>query len=223
MSVQEESENDSSDEEALETAWVATVDKQFAMMECEEVIEEPSIQQLFEEMVGVNSTRFTFETPFLFHKSHDFYFLHNWFDGSVSPPDFIKQLSIVYEKKNERFMEGRMYFRNERIVYEGEFKDNKFNGRGILYYPNGNKAYEGMFRNNRPHGHCISYFSNECLEYDGNWKDGVKDGEGCQYRKVNLQYCNSAYRQYLTEKAGDSNLSFAKGFDPYSIEPYSIR
>ena len=223
LSVQEESENDSSDEEALETAWVATVDKQFAMMECEEVIEEPSIQQLFEEMVGVNSTRFTFETPFLFHKSHDFYFLHNWFDGSVSPPDFIKQLSIVYEKKNERFMEGRMYFRNERIVYEGEFKDNKFNGRGILYYPNGNKAYEGMFRNNRPHGHCISYFSNECLEYDGNWKDGVKDGEGCQYRKVNLQYCNSAYRQYLTEKAGDSNLSFAKGFDPYSIEPYSIR
>lgn len=221
-SLQGESEDDSSDEEALETAWVTAVDKQFTMMECEEVAEDHSIQHIFEEMMGLSPPPISNETPFQFHKTRDFYFLHDWFDGSIPPPDFIKNLSIVFEKKNEGFMEGRMYFKKEKVVYEGEFKDNKFNGQGILYYPNGNKAYEGMFRNNRPHGHCVSYFPNECLEYDGTWKDGIKEGDGCQYRKVNLKYCNSAYRQYLIEKAYDSNLSFAKGFDPYSIDPYSM-
>ena len=124
---------------------------------------------------------------------------------------------------------GRVLYKKEKVVYEGEFQGTQFCGKGVVYYPNGNKKYEGEFRNSVPHGRCTSYFSNGCLEYDGTWVDGIKEGTGSQYRKVNLEYCNAAGREYMMKKAssmggkstGSGNyISFANGFDMFSLSSY---
>ena len=45
-----------------------------------------------------------------------------------------------------------MYYNNGEI-YEGYWKNDKFEGKGIYYYNNGNK-------------------------YDGEWKNNIKEGKG---------------------------------------------
>ena len=147
-----------------------------------------------------------------------------------SEDDHNKDFSIEKVKEvNEIQYFGRMLYKKEKIVYEGEFQGTQFCGKGIVYYPNGNKKYEGEFRNCVPHGRCISYFSNGCLEYDGTWVDGIKEGTGSQYRKVNLEYCNAASREYMMKKAssmsgkstGSGNyISFANDFDMFSLSSY---
>ncbi len=49
------------------------------------------------------------------------------------------------------------YYKNGKKKYEGEWKDDKPNGKGVYYYENGNKLYEGE------------------------WQDGEYDGKGVQY------------------------------------------
>jgi antitoxin component YwqK of YwqJK toxin-antitoxin module len=43
--------------------------------------------------------------------------------------------------------EGEMFDESEKIVYKGEFKNSKFDGKGIMYYVNGNIKYDGEFKN----------------------------------------------------------------------------
>lgn len=148
----------------------------------------------------------------------DMYYLQDWMAEYPSSLPF-DAVTIQYTKTTSARSEGILYYQ-EHIVYRGEFKEGQFDGEGVVYYPNGNKSFEGNFKDGLPHGYCVSFFKNECIEYKGEWKNGVKDGDGYQYRKVNLQYCNSVQRQFFMEKASNSALSFAKGFDPFSIDSY---
>ena len=47
--------------------------------------------------------------------------------------------------------------------FEGEFKNDKFNGKGIYYYHNG-KRYEGNYKDNKRNGIGIYYWP------DGSWE-----------------------------------------------------
>ena len=57
-------------------------------------------------------------------------------------------------------------FKN-KIVYEGEFTLNNFNGKGTYYYPNGDK-YEGHFSNGLRHGSGVYHYANGD-RYTGTW------------------------------------------------------
>lgn len=148
----------------------------------------------------------------------DTYYLQEWIEEYPSSLPF-DAVTIQYTNTTSTRSEGVLYYQ-EHVVYRGEFKEGQFDGEGVVYYSNGNKSFEGNFKDGLPHGYCVSYFKNECIEYKGEWKNGVKDGDGYQYRKVNLQYCNSAQRQFFTKNANNPALSFAKGFDPFSIDSY---
>jgi antitoxin component YwqK of YwqJK toxin-antitoxin module len=52
--------------------------------------------------------------------------------------------------------------------YEGEFKNNKREGKGIFYYNNGDR-YEGDYKNDKREGKGILYF-NDGDRYEGDFK-----------------------------------------------------
>lgn len=54
--------------------------------------------------------------------------------------------------------------------YEGEWKDNKYNGKGVKFFPNGSK-YEGFFKDNRPIGKGKRYLGDGKVQV-GEWDSG---------------------------------------------------
>ena len=66
---------------------------------------------------------------------------------------------------------GKIFFKNGN-KYEGNFDDDKINGKGIFYYNNGNK-YNGNFKNGKFNGNGIfSYYNGDI--YDGEYYEGKK-------------------------------------------------
>ncbi|WP_427112746.1 hypothetical protein [Megasphaera sueciensis] len=60
---------------------------------------------------------------------------------------------------------------NGSLLYEGEYKDNEYNGKGILYYPDGGKKYEGEFSSGQYDGKGTSYLKDGSVEYKGKWRN----------------------------------------------------
>ena len=53
------------------------------------------------------------------------------------------------------------------LIYEGEWKDDLFDGKGILYYENGDREM-GDFLNNNPKGKHVTLTSNGEVKTDIN-------------------------------------------------------
>ena len=75
---------------------------------------------------------------------------------------------------------GRLIFRDGR-TYEGYFKNNKFDGQGKMTYAeddlSGRKEYEGAWANDRFHGYGVFRWNSGSV-YEGNFSEGYRDGEG---------------------------------------------
>jgi hypothetical protein len=68
---------------------------------------------------------------------------------------------------------------NGTHVYDGEWHDGKFNGKGKLTMEKG-KVYEGEFRNGKEHGRgTVTYPSKD--RFDGEFRAGKRDGIGAAY------------------------------------------
>jgi hypothetical protein len=106
--------------------------------------------------------------------------------------------------------------------YEGDFHENKREGRGILFKADGSR-YEGEFKNDQPDGHGVSYlpggvtiegeFKNGLANgfgvvlmpsgsrYLGNFRDGRYDGRGTFISNDNLRY-DGEWRDGVQEGQG---------------------
>ena len=82
-------------------------------------------------------------------------------------------------KDNKWNGEGTLYRADGTKKYEGNFKDGLFNGEGTLYYPNGAK-YVGNFKDDLYNGEGTLYFANGD-KYIGNFKDDLYNGKGTFY------------------------------------------
>eukprot|EP00826_Nyctotherus_ovalis_P020286 TRINITY_DN1635_c0_g10_i1.p1 TRINITY_DN1635_c0_g10~~TRINITY_DN1635_c0_g10_i1.p1 ORF type:complete len:527 (+),score=113.99 TRINITY_DN1635_c0_g10_i1:200-1780(+) len=60
--------------------------------------------------------------------------------------------------------------------YEGEYKNNKKNGKGTYYYTNGDR-YEGEWINGKQCGTGVLYYANGD-KYDGGWENNGRSGKG---------------------------------------------
>lgn len=60
--------------------------------------------------------------------------------------------------------------------YEGEYKDNKRNGKGTYYHANGDR-YEGEWINGKKCGKGVLYYANGD-KYDGEWENDERSGKG---------------------------------------------
>ena len=101
---------------------------------------------------------------------------------------------------------GKIYYQNKNIFYDGQFLNNKMNGKGTKYYKDGNikikgtfsnnicsegeyyspdgmKIYEGEFKNDIPKEskNIIIYDNNTNKIYEGEIHDGKYEGKGIEY------------------------------------------
>jgi hypothetical protein len=75
-----------------------------------------------------------------------------------------------------------MYF-SEDCRYEGEWKNDKMEGRGVFNNNSTGEKYNGYFRNSVKEGIGIFTWSNGD-SYSGKWKNDKKDGRG-EKRNIN--------------------------------------
>ena len=85
-----------------------------------------------------------------------------------------------FDKKNENNsdikLKGKLIYDNGNYIYEGEFLNGKFDGKGILKNLKGD-IYEGSFKNGLKEGQGIFRFAEGDI-YVGNFSFNKFDGEG---------------------------------------------
>ena len=86
------------------------------------------------------------------------------------------------DETQARVGHGRMFYRNG-VQYEGEFREDTFNGPGRLLYKSG-EYYQGAFAAGCQSGYGEIYNVKRRLVYKGYWKRGKKHGFG------EYSYCN---------------------------------
>ena len=75
------------------------------------------------------------------------------------------------------------FYNNGSILYEGEWNDFKYEGKGKLYYRNGIIEYEGNFFNGLRSGLGKEYFVSGGLKYEGRFVKGLHQGSGKLYNE----------------------------------------
>ena len=88
--------------------------------------------------------------------------------------------------KYQRDSYGKLYL-NDNSIYEGFFKENRMEGRGILYSVDG-YVYDGEFLNGLFHGFGKLVSLNGVV-YRGNWKNDMQNGYGEESYVDGSSYC----------------------------------
>lgn len=88
----------------------------------------------------------------------------------------------VGQKKGDlKHGKGKYTFR-DGSYYEGDWNENKISGVGGLYFVDGNIEYNGEWRNDEFNGwgtHYSDRKKGECWQkYEGEFRNGVKEGRG---------------------------------------------
>ena len=83
---------------------------------------------------------------------------------------------------------GTVYYNSEPVIisnltalYEGDFVDGKWHGKGKKYYESGALLYEGDYADHRAHGKGKWYYESGKLFYEGDFVDGNRHGKGKNY------------------------------------------
>ena len=88
-----------------------------------------------------------------------------------------KRIHYEGEFKYDKFNgKGKIEFVKEGHYYEGDFKDNEICGKGKFTWSNGD-VYEGEMTNGKMNGQGKYTYSNGQI-YEGSYKNGVKEGFG---------------------------------------------
>lgn len=74
---------------------------------------------------------------------------------------------------------GKYYFVESGKTYEGDFVNNEMNGKGKMTWPDQSR-YEGDFVQGKAHGNGVEYMSNGD-KYTGQFENDLKHGAGVLY------------------------------------------
>ena len=101
--------------------------------------------------------------------------------------DFLKSKKEV--KKNKKVTKTKdgifqLFYKNNQLKQEYNYKNGKKNGNGKEYYTNGQLKEEGNWENGKKFGLFKKYHTNGQLKEEGNWENGkLHGGDFIQYDK----------------------------------------
>jgi hypothetical protein len=103
------------------------------------------------------------------------YFINNIKEGEgkEETSEFIYEGSFINDIKEGK---GRIYYKDKKDSYEGEFKNNMINGLGTYCWANTN-IFNGYFKDGKMHGKGI-YKWPDGSEYEGEYINNLKEGLG---------------------------------------------
>ena len=119
----------------------------------------------------------------------------------------------INEPNEGNFINGKLegngkYIYKNGNYYIGQFKNDKFNGKGILYNKNGNIIYEGDFINGKIEGNGKHFYKNGQY-YVGQFKNNKRNGKGILYYKNGNVMCEG---DFINEKyEGDGKYFWKNG------------
>ncbi|MBR6070148.1 MAG: hypothetical protein IKP78_06125 [Ruminococcus sp.] len=148
--------------------------------------------------------------------------------GASKLPDghgvFINELDIEYDgewKDGKLCGFGRKYAKgyydmtqedddepNKSLFYAGEFKDDRFHGKGKFFHQSGKVAYDGDWEDGWKSGEGTEYYANGSVKYVGTWKRDRYNGSGV-YTYENGDVIKGEWRDGLLE--GYAELSKRDG------------
>ena len=79
---------------------------------------------------------------------------------------------------------GKIFDKNNQLIFDGHFKNGKWDGEGKKYDEEGNLIFCGNYVNANADGQGIYYFKNGKY-FIGEFKNGVKHGKGIYFSKDN--------------------------------------
>ena len=91
---------------------------------------------------------------------------------------------IIFESKEE----GKEYYYDGTLEFEGEYLNGLRNGKGReYYYNNGNLKFEGEYINGERNGKGKKYYDYK-LEFEGEYLNGFRNGKGKEYDNDELRF-----------------------------------
>ena len=97
---------------------------------------------------------------------------------------------IKYETKTK----GKEYNSyNDKLLFEGEYLNEKKNGKGKEYYYNGELIFEGEYKNGNRNGKGREYNINGKLKFEGEFLNGERNGKGKEYNFFGKLYFEGEY------------------------------
>lgn len=104
-------------------------------------------------------------------------FAKNIYKGTYTYKNGDKYIGEFLDISGKRYLQGKgAYYFVTGSRYEGDFEKTKFEGKGKVFDKNNQLIYEGGFREDEKHGFGIEYLSNGV--YTGNFENGKKNGFG---------------------------------------------
>jgi len=88
---------------------------------------------------------------------------------------------IGYWDNGRQYRKGKVFDKNNNLLYDGDYKKGVKEGIGTYYYPTGER-YEGNFINGLKDGKGIFYWK-DGNKWEGNFKNDEMNGEGIFYDK----------------------------------------
>ncbi len=104
---------------------------------------------------------------------------------------------------NKRDGKGQMFYKNGKIKYDGDFVNDKYEGKGKYIFENG-EYYIGEWYNGQRHGKGAMYLSNGYLKYEGNFVNDTFKGEN---DKQNPDYINNSSILFQSQDNNGNNNS----------------
>lgn len=83
---------------------------------------------------------------------------------------------IGYWENNDKGKYGKLYGKDGKLIYEGEYENGRRNGKGTFYFSSGEK-YEGEFRDGKREGKGTFYWD-DTSKWEGTFVDNEMDGDG---------------------------------------------
>ena len=116
--------------------------------------------------------------------SHIIKFEGEYFDGKIW-----NGKGYNYKNGNEEFKiedgEGivKEYDKNNKLIFDGEYKNGLRNGKGKEFYENNELKFDGEYKNGLRNGKGKEFYENEKLLFDGEYLNGLRHGFGKEYYK----------------------------------------
>ena len=84
-------------------------------------------------------------------------------------------------KNGKRNGNGKLYDKNGNLIYDGDWNNDKFEGKGTLNIEKCQQYYIGEFKNELMNGKGCLFWKNGDLVYDGDWVNAKMEGYGKGY------------------------------------------
>lgn len=136
---------------------------------------------------------------------------------------FAEGFGILYDKegyvryegdlKQDMFDgQGRLYS-EDMLIYEGNFSVNLFDGRGKVYYENGVVAYDGNLVQGAYDGEGKLYRPDGSLMYKGDFQAGLYHGYGIELDEAGSELYEGTYE--LGKRSGQGQMYSSSGMTKY--------